>query len=113
MEKTKITFDEYMDISSKLEIKIGLIESAERVPKSHGLKLVVNFWNGDIREVFTNLGKEHEPDELIGLTMPFITNLEPVEIKGVKSEAMIMVGKSINGKDQLGLDYVGAGTILM
>lgn len=113
MEKTKISFDEFTEISSKLEIKIGLIESAERVPKSHGLKLVVDFWNGDIREVFTNLGKTYEPDELIGLTMPFITNLEPVEIKGVKSEAMIMVGKSVNGRDQIGLDYVGAGTTLL
>lgn len=113
MEKVKINFDEFMEISSKLEIKIGLIESAERVPKSNGLKLVVDFWNGDIREVFTNIGKTYEPDDLIGLTMPFITNLEPVEIKGVKSEAMIMVGKSADGRDQIGLDYVGAGTILM
>ncbi len=113
MEKAKISFDEFMDISSKLEIKIGLIESAERVPKSYAIKLVVDFWNGDIREVFTNLGKNYEPDDLIGLTMPFVTNLEPVEIKGVKSEAMIMVGTSFDGKERIGLDYIGAGTTLL
>ncbi len=113
MEKQKITFDEIMEISSKLEIKIGLIESVESVPKSYGLKLKVDFGNGDLREVFTNLGKTHEPDSLVGLTMPFITNITPVEIKGVKSEAMIIVGKSPQGKDQVGLDYIGIGTTLL
>lgn len=111
--KAQITFDEFLEIQSKLEIKIGQITHAERVPKSYGLKLTVDFGEGDVRTVFTNLGKTHEPETLIGLTMPFITNLAPSNIKGVESQAMIMVGTGTNGQEQVGLDFIGIGTKLM
>lgn len=111
--KQQITFDEFLEIQSCLEIKVGLITLAERVPKSYGLKLTVEFGEGDVRTVFTNLGKTHEPETLIGLTMPFITNLAPTTIKGVESQAMIMVGVGPNGQEQVGLDFIGIGTKLM
>jgi len=111
--KNKITFEEFLEIQEKLEIKVGVINAAERVPKSYGLKLTVDFGDGDVRSVFTNLGKTHEPEMLVGLTMPFIANLEPVEIKGVNSEAMVMVGVGVNGKEQVGLDFIGVGTKLL
>lgn len=98
--KTKITFDEFVAIESKLEIKFGFVESVERVPKSYGLKLTVDFGGDDVRTVFTNLGKQYDPEVLNNLTLPFITNLEPTEIKGIKSEAMIMIGKTIKGEDE-------------
>ena len=112
MKKEKIDIHEYSNIESRLEITIGKIIAAERVPKSHGLKLSVYFGDYDTRSVFTNIGKTHEPEELIDLTMPFITNLKPSVIKGVNSEAMIMVG-TINDKTQVGLDNIGIGTRLM
>lgn len=111
--KAKIKFEEFLEIESKLEIKVGKITSAERVPKSYGLKLTVDFGNEDVRSVFTNLGKTHEPENLVNLTLPFITNLEPSVIKGVNSEAMIMVGIGTEGQEQVGLDYVGIGTKLL
>lgn len=111
--KKEITFEEFLDIESKLEIKIGQITEAETVPKSYGLKLTVDFGNGDIRTVFTNIGKTHLPEQLIGLTMPFITNLAPSVIKGVDSQAMIMVGTGTEGQHQVGLDFFGVGTKLL
>lgn len=111
--KPQITFDEFLEIESKLEIKIGLITGAERVPKSYGLKLTVEFGSDDVRTVFTNLGKTYEPETLIGLTIPFITNLTPTTIKGVESQAMIMVGTGFNGQEQVGLISMDVGTKLM
>lgn len=111
--KKEITFEEFLDIESKLEIKIGQITEAETVPKSYGLKLSVDFGNGDIRTVFTNIGKTHQSEQLIGLTMPFITNLAPTVIKGVESQAMIMVGVGSEGQHQIGLNYFGIGTKLL
>ncbi len=111
--KKEITFEEFLEIESKLEIKIGQITEAESVPKSYGLKLTVNFGGDDVRTVFTNIGKTHLPEQLIGLTMPFITNLAPSVIKGVNSQAMIMVGTGTEGQQQVGLDFVGIGTKLL
>jgi tRNA-binding EMAP/Myf-like protein len=112
MNKEKIKFEEFLEIESKLEIKIGQIKDAERIPKSYGLKLTVDFGNEDVRTVFTNLGKTHEPEHLIDLTAPFITNLESTVIKGVESQAMIMVGE-FGDKLQVGLDNIGIGSKLM
>jgi methionyl-tRNA synthetase len=111
--KPQITFDEFLEIDSKLEIIIGQITEAELVPKSYGLKLTVNFGGEDVRTVFTNIGKTHTPEQLVGLTMPFITNLAPSVIKGVNSQAMIMVGIGSDGNSQIGLNSMGVGTKLM
>jgi methionine--tRNA ligase beta chain len=99
MGKEKINFDTFLEIENKLEIKMGLIRSAERVPKSKKmLKLEVSFGDDDRRTVMTNIGSKFEPDDLEMIQLPFITNLESVEIMGVTSEAMIMVGESPNGE---------------
>lgn len=98
--KQQITFDEFLTLESKLEFKVGKIEAAERVPKSYGLKMTVNFGNEDVRSVFTNLGKEYEPEALVGINATFITNLVPSTIKGVESQAMIVVGKNLEGKNE-------------
>jgi methionyl-tRNA synthetase len=111
--KPQITFDEFLDIESKLEIKIGQINEAELVPKSYGLKLTVDFGDEDVRTVFTNIGKTHTPDQLLGVRVPFITNLVPSVIKGVNSQAMIMVGTGTNGQEQVGFDVIEIGTKLM
>jgi len=111
--KNKINIDEFLVISEQLEITFGQITEAVRIPKSHGIKLIVDFGEGDVRSVFTNLGKTHEPDLLINLICPFVTNLTPVEIKGVMSEAMIMVGVGPNDEPEITLDFIGIGTKLL
>lgn len=95
MSKEKIEFAEFLEIEKKLEITIGQIENAERIPKSTKLiKLSVRFGNEDIKTVVTNLGADLEPEDFEGLVLPFITNLAPSTMMGVVSEAMIMVGKN-------------------
>lgn len=110
MKKPKITFGELLEIENKLEIRIGQIIHAERVPKSNGLKLTVIFGENkeDERTAFTNLGKHFEPEALLCVKCPFIMNLEPSEIKGVKSEVMIMVAEGKDGKIEFENFSIGA-----
>lgn len=93
MNKKEISFDEFNEISSKLEILNGEVIDAELVPKSNGLKLTVKFGEDDIKTAFTNLGKYFAPHNFIGFTFPFLMNLTPTLIKGVNSEIMILVGE--------------------
>jgi methionyl-tRNA synthetase len=99
MAKEKINFETFLEIGNKLEIKIGMIRSVERVPKSDKmLKLEVSFGDDDRRTVMTNIGNRiNDIEELEMLQLPFITNLEPTKIMGVVSEAMIMVAENENG----------------
>lgn len=90
-EKSQITFNDFLELEKKLDIRMGQIVDAKRVPKSYGLELEVSFGtSGETKKAFTNLGKDHEPEALIGLIVPFILNLEPKEQKGVMSEVMIL-----------------------
>ena len=84
------------------ENRAGKILSAERVEKSDKLlKLSVDFGTKeqvedgeseqDVRQVISGIGKYFESLEaLIGNQYTFVTNLEPREIMGMKSEAMII-----------------------
>lgn len=90
--KKLINFENFLEIEKQLEIKLGTIQSVEKMPKSDKmLKLEVFFEETDKRIVMTNIGNKINPSDLMFLTLPFITNLEPVKIMGVESSAMIMV----------------------
>jgi methionyl-tRNA synthetase len=114
--KDQIEFSEFLEIEKKLDIRIGQIVAAERVPKSDKLlKLTVKFDVGsdELLTVVTNIGATRVPESLIDLTMPFIINLKPSKMMGITSEAMIMVGTTLEGQMQVGLDYFGIGTRLL
>jgi methionine--tRNA ligase beta chain len=91
MKKEKITFEEFIDISDKLEIKLGLITDVVRVEKSTKLlKLTVDF-GSTTNIVVTNIGGSIDDiDSLKGQSYPFVTNLVPSKIMGIVSEAMIL-----------------------
>lgn len=95
--KEQIEFSEFLEIENKLDIRIGQVAYAERVPKSDKLlKLTVFFGIKDSEEktVVTNIGATFEPDDLLGANIPFIVNLKPTKIMGITSEAMIIIGDS-------------------
>ncbi len=102
MNKPEITFDEFLEIQEKLEIRIGCVIASERIPKSKKLlKLTVSFGpsvSDNLKTVVTNLGEHNEPEFFEGLHLPFIMNLKPSIMMGVESQAMIMVGEGINGE---------------
>jgi methionyl-tRNA synthetase len=94
--KDKIEFAEFLDIQSKLEIKVGEIKTITDVPKSDKLiKLEVDFGEDQFRTVVTNikpsLGEDYV-STLTGRRLLFVTNLKPVKMMGIESTAMIMPG---------------------
>ena len=99
--KDKIEFSEFLDASSKLEIKTGKIISVTDVPKSDKLiKLEVDFGEDTARVVVTNIKPslgENYVDKLEGYSFLFITNLKPVKMMGIESQAMIIPGELENG----------------
>lgn len=83
-----ITFDDF----SKIEIKIGKVINAEKVPETDKLlKLEVDFGEDENRTIVSGIAHAITSDEIIGKEMPFVVNLEPRTIKGVESNGMIMV----------------------
>lgn len=76
----------------KVEIKIGRIVSAEKIPDTDKLLLLkVDFAEESARQIVSGIA-QHFPDtlSLVGVKCAFAVNLEPRIIRGYESQGMIM-----------------------
>lgn len=88
MEKDKISIDEF----GKIEVKIGTVQNAERVPETDKLlRLVVDFGEeAGPRQIISGIAAHvPEPSSLIGRQLAFVTNLAPRTIRGLESNGML------------------------
>ena len=93
MNKTRITIEEF----SKVEVRVGTVRSAERVPETDKLlRLTVDF--GEVspegennpRQIVSGIaGYVADPASLVGRQLAFVTNLEPRTIRGLESDGML------------------------
>ena len=82
-----ITIDDF----KKVEIRIGTILSAEKVPDTDKLlKLSVDVGEETPRQIVSGIAEHVTPEEIIGLQFPFVTNLEPRMLRGIESQGMIL-----------------------
>ena len=79
-----------VDVLEKIDVRVGLIERVEDIPKSNSLvRLVVDF--GDHRRIIlAGLQQERaNPQEIEGRQALFVVNLEPRKMMGEMSEGML------------------------
>lgn len=81
-----ISFEDF----KKVEIKIGKVISAERVPDADKLLKLVFDMGDHERQVVAGIAEYYSPESLVGKEMPVVTNLEPRVLKGVESNGMIL-----------------------
>lgn len=81
-----------IDDFAKIEMKVGKILSAENIEGSDKLlKLSVSFGEENLRTVLSGIKKYFtEPSVLVGKKVGFVTNLEPRQMMGLESQAMIL-----------------------
>lgn len=88
-----ITYDDF----AKLDIRIAKIISTEKIPgKSRIIKGVIDLGQ-EKREVIIGGAEYYQPDELVGKTVVVIANLEPRNIAGFESKAMLLAA-DVNDK---------------
>ena len=87
-----ITFDEF----KKLDLRVGLVKAAERVPKSNKLiKMTVDI--GEERTIVAGVGKEFAPEDIVGRHVVILANLAPAKLMGVTSEGMMLAATDDQG----------------
>jgi len=92
--KDVVSFDDF----SGMDIRIGTILAAEKVPKTKKLLKVTVDTGLDTRTIVSGIAEYYEPEDLIGKQACFLINLEPREIKGIMSNGMILMAEDENGK---------------
>lgn len=92
----------------KIQLKVGKILTAERVPKSNKLlKLQVDL-GSEQRQIVAGIGKKYAPEDIVGKTIVVVANLKPAKLMGVESQGMVLAA---GGKDVLGLVTLVEGEI--
>ncbi len=89
-----INFDDFL----KVKMAVGKVLSAEKLEKSPKLlKLSVDFGETESRQVLSGIAKTFQPEDLIGKSFAFVINLEPRQIMGMESQAMILAASDEEG----------------
>ncbi|MEB8346546.1 methionine--tRNA ligase [Flavobacteriaceae bacterium KMM 6898] len=93
-QKDTINFDDF----SKLDMRVGTIIEAEKMPKAKKL-LVLKVDTGlDVRTIVSGIAESFTPEEIIGKKVTVLVNLAPRALRGVDSEGMILMTENTDGK---------------
>ena len=93
-QKELIQYDDF----AKMDIRVGTILEAEKMPKANKL-LVLKVDTGlDIRTIVSGIAEHFSPEEVIGKRVTVLVNLAPRALRGVESQGMILMTNLPNGK---------------
>ncbi|HOO56702.1 MAG TPA: methionine--tRNA ligase [bacterium] len=86
--KKSISFDDF----SKLDLRVGKILEAEPVQGSFKmLKLSVDV-GVEKRQIIAGIAQHYKPEEIVGLSVVVVSNLEPKKLMGLESMGMLLAG---------------------
>ena len=93
-QKDTITFEDF----TKLDIRVGTIIEAEKMPKAKKL-LVLKVDTGiDVRTIVSGIAESFSAEEVIGKKVTVLVNLAPRKLRGVESEGMILMTETAEGQ---------------
>jgi methionyl-tRNA synthetase len=93
-QKDIITFEDF----AKVDLRIGTIIEAEKMPKANKL-LVLKVDTGiDVRTIVSGIAEHFTPEEVIGKRVTVLVNLAPRALRGVESEGMLLLTNSAEGR---------------
>lgn len=92
--KSEATFDDF----SKLDIRVGTILEAERVPKTDKLLKLLIDTGIDKRTVVSGIAEYYQPENVIGQKVSIVVNLASRKIKGIESKGMILMAENSKGE---------------
>lgn len=90
----QIQYDDF----AKLDIRIGEVIAAEKVPEADKLiKCTVDFGEMGVRTIVSGIAEWKTPEELVGKQLPYIVNLAPRILRGVESQGMLLAASDVDG----------------
>jgi methionyl-tRNA synthetase len=95
--KKEIAYDDF----AKLDIRIGKVVAAEKMPKSDKLLKLTIDAGIDQRTILSGIAKHYSAEEMVGKQVTFIANLAPRKMMGIESQGMILSAEDADGKLRL------------
>jgi methionyl-tRNA synthetase len=96
-EAAKISIDDF----AKIELRVGLVKVAERVPKADKLLRLEIDIGTEVRQVLAGIAEAYAPETLVGRKVVIVANLAPRKMRGLESNGMIVAASLEGGKPVL------------
>jgi methionyl-tRNA synthetase len=93
-QKDIITFEDF----TKLDMRVGTILEAEKMPKTKKLLILKVDTGIDVRTIVSGIAESFTPEDVIGKQVAVLVNLAPRALRGVESEGMILMTETPEGK---------------
>ncbi len=76
---------------AKVDLRVGEVLSAERVPKADKLLLMkIDIGEEQPRQVLAGIAQYYEPEKLVGRKVVVVANLKPRKLRGFESQGMVV-----------------------
>ncbi len=93
-QKDIATFDDF----TKMDLRVGEIIEAEKMPKTKKLMKLKVDTGIDKRTIVSGIAEHFKAEEIIGKKVTVLVNLAPRALRGVESEGMILMTENSEGK---------------
>jgi methionyl-tRNA synthetase len=93
-QKETITFEDF----TKLDIRVGTILEAEKMPKTKKLLKLKVDTGIDTRTIVSGIAESFTAEEVVGKKVTVLVNLAPRALRGVESQGMILMTENPEGK---------------
>jgi methionyl-tRNA synthetase len=93
-QKETINYDDF----SKLDMRVGTIIEAEKMPKTDKLMVLKVDTGLDTRTIVSGIAEHFTADELVGKKATVLINLAPRKLRGTESQGMILLAEGSDGK---------------
>ena len=93
-QKELIQFEDF----AKMDIRVGTILEAEKMPKANKLLILKVDTGIDVRTIVSGIAESFKPEDIIGKRVTVLVNLAPRNLRGVESQGMILMTSNAEGK---------------
>jgi methionyl-tRNA synthetase len=97
VDGAKISIDDF----AKIELRVGVVKVAERVPKADKLLRLEIDIGTEVRQVVAGIAEAYAPETLVGRKVVIVANLAPRKLRGLESNGMIVAASLEDGKPVL------------
>jgi methionyl-tRNA synthetase len=80
-----------IDDFARVDLRVGQVLSAERIPKADKLLLMkVDIGEEQPRQILAGIAQYYEPEKLVGRKVVIVANLKPRKLRGYESQGMVV-----------------------
>jgi methionyl-tRNA synthetase len=87
----------HIDEFRKIDLRVGVVKSAEAHPNADKLLVLKVDLGSEERQIVAGIRAHYQPEELVGKQVVIVANLETAVLRGIESQGMLLAASDGNG----------------